>query len=104
MSSHGDHTGRGFCTADPCTRPSVRFTDFLGEWATDSGKLAELAASFLAAHPFPYVVIEDFFAPGIADRIEHRFPVPHGTMPEWQVQVGDCKGLSLVLRRALLGS
>jgi hypothetical protein len=65
----------------------ARCADVIGKWATDAGKLAELAASFATAHPFPYVVIDDFFAPEVADRIDRRFPVPNGTLPEWQAQV-----------------
>ncbi len=61
--------------------------DVIGKWATNAGKLAELAASFATAHPFPYVVSDDFFAPEVADRIDRRFPVPNGTLPEWQAQV-----------------
>ncbi len=68
-------------------RGHLRFADVIGEWATDKGRLAELAASFATAHPFPFVVIDSFFAPEVADRIDNRFPVPNGTLPEWQAQV-----------------
>jgi len=67
--------------------PELPCTGIIGEWAFDQQKLAELAKSFEHAHPYPYVVIDNFFSPETADRIDKRFPVPHGTSDEWQQQV-----------------
>jgi hypothetical protein len=59
----------------------------IGDWAFDPKKVEELAAFFENAHPFPYVVIDNFFSAEAADRIDRRFPAPNGTLPEWQSQV-----------------
>jgi hypothetical protein len=58
--------------------------DFLGSWATNRSKISEYRDLFINAQPFPYVVIDDFFAPKVASRIESRFPVPNGSAAsEW---------------------
>ena len=59
----------------------------LGEWAANATARAELASLFSGAHPFPHVVIDNFFSPEAADRIERRFPVPNGTVADWKQQV-----------------
>jgi hypothetical protein len=56
---------------------------------SDDKKLAELSDLFENARPFPYVVIDNFFSPAAADRIESRFPVPNGTCSDWQQQVAS---------------
>jgi hypothetical protein len=88
--------GLGACLAG-CVRDvaGVRLTlplpfsraGVLGEWAANATARAELASLFSGAHPFPYVVIDNFFSPEAADRIERRFPVPNGTVADWKHQV-----------------
>ena len=62
----------------------------IGDWAYNATKLNELAMFFEDAHPFPHVVLDNFFSPEAADRIEHRFPAPNGTWAEWLKQVQSC--------------
>ena len=73
-----------------CLLAELPCTGIIGEWAFDKEKLAELANSFEHAHPYPYVVIDNFFTPEMANRIDQGFPVPNGSSTEWQQQV--CSG------------
>jgi hypothetical protein len=77
----------------PCSLPTLPHacyrTGIIGDWVSDDKKLAELSDLFENARPFPYVVIDNFFSPAAADRIEGRFPVPNGTCSDWQQQVAS---------------
>ena len=48
----------------------------LGEWASDAQKLNELQVAFADGKPYPHVIIDNFFAPDIEQRIESTFPTP----------------------------
>ena len=49
--------------------------------------LYSLHDRFDSARPFPHIVINDFFSPEVASRIETRFPIPNGTTTsEWIAQ------------------
>jgi hypothetical protein len=56
----------------------------IGAWAYEKSQMQELADFFENAHPFPHVVIDNFFSPELADRIELNFPTPKGTCNEWK--------------------
>ena len=60
--------------------------EMIGAWQHNASKLAELAKVFNDAHPFPYVVIDNFFSTEAADRLEQRFPAPNGTRHDWLQQ------------------
>ena len=68
---------------------------FLGPWALNESRLEALRQQFKTAKPYPHVVIDNFFAPEIAARIESRFPIPNGSISsEWISQgwhVGEPK-------------
>ncbi len=65
----------------------VDVSSFLGSWSSNESKLAEFRDQFVNAKPYPHVVIENFFAPDVAARIESRFPIPNGTVSsEWIAQ------------------
>ena len=59
----------------------------MGEWSRNATLRADLARLFGTAHPYPHVVIDNFFSSEAADRIERRFPVPNGTLLDWKKQV-----------------
>ena len=71
-------------------RPSDEDLDidsFLGNWASNQSRLEEFRNKFINAKPYPHVVIDNFFAPEIASKIESRFPVPNGTVAsQWIAQ------------------
>jgi hypothetical protein len=65
----------------------VDLSSFLGSWSSNETKLVEFHDYFINATPYPHVVIENFFAPDVAARIESRFPIPNGTVSsEWIAQ------------------
>jgi hypothetical protein len=69
-------------------------SSFLGAWSSDESALQHLRQQFMSASPFPYVTIEEFFAPEVAARIESRFPTPCGRgAPEWITQGWHVGGL-----------
>ena len=82
----------------PKINDNVDLSSFLGSWAENGTKLEEVHDHFINAKPYPYVVIENFFAPEVAARIESRFPVPNGTVSsEWIAQGWHVSNIGLVL-------
>ena len=79
------------------TSDELDLGSFLGSWASNDAKLEEFNDIFTNAKPYPHVVIENFFSPDVAARIESRFPIPNGTISsEWIAQGWHVSSISFV--------